>query len=256
MKRNGWKKLAAAVALLLILAGGLYMAIGRKSTAPERPRVPSSAPVVMQDQSLRLRLTNEFICWFELQYISGMRRVAGSTTDVDDLVKEVGLDRTVERYADLRRVNLDYVLKHPDCRVIPEADLDGIGQAQYDHVVKNARGSTKWLDYGKDKLRSGVIESYKMGARVWIPFYQRLLNGPPPPPNTDVKAFIKATFTKDEYLRLMDQIAKSTIIFHAALKEGVSRYAPWSPWVKSMIDKSCVQDNAVSRATADEIYGK
>jgi hypothetical protein len=249
-------KLLGAAVLLLLLAVGICTLLTRKAAVPKRPFAPASAPVVQQDRSTNFKLTDDFIRWFELQYIKGMRQVDGSTTDCDDLIKEVGQEQTLERYADLRRVNLDYLREHPDCRTLPDADLEKIALAQYEHVVKNVRASGKWLDYLKDKLRLGVIESYKIAARAWIPLYQKLLNAPPPAPNTDLTTFIRTSLTKEEYLHAMDGEVQSTTVFHAALKEGLSWYAPWAPWVKGMIEKSCRQNIAVIRATTEQIYGK
>jgi hypothetical protein len=243
----------AAAILALAVFGRAQLVLGGNATGPP---VTTRAPATQYDLSVNLKLTDEFIRWFELQYVKGMRYVAGSATDVDDLIKEMGEAKTVERYADLRRVNLTYALKHPNDRTIPDADLDRIGQLQYDHFVRDARTSAKWLDYSKARLKSGVIESYRQAARTWIPLYQKLLSAPPPPAGADMKEFVRASVTRDEYLRAMNQIAQATNTLHAALKEGVSWYVPWSPWVKGMIDKSRMQDNRVSRATVDAIYGK
>jgi hypothetical protein len=243
--------LAAAIAVLVAIVA--WRASRRSDGVRPDPAPPAGQTAASQTQPGSHKLVDDFIRWYELQYIKGMRSVGGSATDIEDLVRESGLEETVERYAALRRVNLNYAVKHPDIKDIPNADLEQIGQAQYQHVLANARTSLKWIDYKAPKVKKGIVESYKQGALVWIPFYQKLFAAPPPSRGTEIKAQIRAAVSREEYARMVDQTSASTIAFHAALKEGVPWYA--ALWVKGMIDKACKQDIAVCRATVDRIYG-
>jgi hypothetical protein len=243
--------LAAAVAVVVAIVA--WQASRRSEDVRPVPAPPPRQMAASQTQPDNHRLVDDFIRWYEREYIRGMRTVGGSATDVEDLVREIGLEEAVERYAALRRVNLDYAVKHPGTKDIPDGDLERIGQAQYEHVLANARTSLKWIDYKAPKVKRGIVESYRQGALVWIPFYQKLLAAPASSEGADFKARIRVVVSRDEYARMVDQTAPATVLFHAALKEGVSWYA--ALWVRGMIDKACRQDIAVCRATVDEIYG-
>jgi len=225
------------------------------SSSPSVPRFATTR-AVPQSQPVNYRLAEEFITWYERQYIHRMRYVDGWSTDVEDLIREMGLTRTAERYAALRKVNLEYALKHPSGTAIPDDALERIGQRQYEHVLANTRSSKKWIDYGNPKVRRGIVDSYKQAALAWIPFYRKLLSAPAASPAVELQEQIKSLLSREEYSRLVDDTNQATMVFHAALKEGVAWYAPWAPWVKGMIEKACRQDLAACRATVDEIYGK
>jgi hypothetical protein len=212
--------------------------------------------VVQQNPTANRKLVDDFIRWFELQYVKGMQDVDGSSTDVTDMVKEFGLDATVQRFVERRRLNFDYVVNHLRDETIPESELDRIARIQYELVVMNARRSKKWIDFGKTKLKEGIVESYRQKARIWLPFYRKLLLAPTPSGNVAFKDHIKANVTREEYAKMMEQLSSGTATFYSSLKAGVAWYAPWSHWVKSMLNKSCQKDVALSKATVDEIYGQ
>ena len=208
------------------------------------------------DRTANYKLVDAFIRWYELQYISGMQRVGGMTTDVADIVAEVGVEETANRYAALRRIVLDYAMTHPTGDAIPEGDLDDIGQRQYEHVLVNVRSSSKWIKYKDEKLRQGVIDSYKGVAPVWVGFCRKLLAAPTPPEGTDFREHIRSVLSRADYATTVEQMSVGTDAFYAALKKGVTWYAPWAPLTKSMLDKSCAKDKALCQATIDQIYEK
>ncbi len=200
-------------------------------------------------------LAEEFIKWFELQYVNGMQKVGGGDTDVTDLIKEEGIEKTVERYAALRRVALDFAMNWPRNRAIPDADLNRIAQRQYEHVVSDARRSKKWLSYDNAKLKEGVIQSYKEAAVYWIPFYQKLLDAPTTSSApADIEARVRQAVSRQEYRKMIDGISAANRTFYKGMKHGSSWYKPWSPWVRSSLDDACRMDIALCEATVKQIY--
>ena len=207
------------------------------------------------DRTANYKLAEAFIRWYELQYISQMQSVGGMSTDVADIVAEVGVDETVNRYAAIRGVVLDYAMTHPMDEAIPEADLEAIGRRQYEHVLASVRSSGKWIKYKDEKLKRGVIDSYKGIAPVWVGFYRKLLAAPTPPEGTDFREHLRSVFSRAEYAEVIERAFVGTDAFYAALKKGVTWYAPWAPLTKSMLSKSCVKDRDLCEATIEQIYG-
>jgi hypothetical protein len=221
-------------------------------TLPATPAVAPSAP--LEGRPDHASLAREFIRWYELQFITRMRRVGSFSTDVQDLVNEMGLAKTLDRYVALREINLEYALQHPDCRNIPEDDLEKLAQRQFEHIMSSTRSSRRWIDYGNPKLRKGGIDPMKQTSLAWIPFYQKLLSAPAPD-GGELKARIRAHVSRDEYTRAMERVTKAKAAWHAAMKEGIAWYASWMPWAKDMSDRVGKQDIAGCWATVDDIYG-
>jgi len=230
----------------------------------DRTRDPADAPPPPPDakaaadkrnRTRNYELADEFIRWFELQYIKNMQHVTGMSTDVFDSVKAVGLDQTVERYAALRREVLDYAMAHQADQTIPQHDLDEIALRQYQHVLANVRSSSKWIDYERDELKQGVVESNRQAGRVWVSFYRKLLSAPAPSGKMDFRERIRTAMSREAYAKTVEENLPSTAGFYAALKKGVTWYAPWAPVVKRALDSSSAKDRDVWRATVDQIYG-
>jgi hypothetical protein len=235
---------SAAIALALMLR-------------PHRPQVPSpiGSKAGPQSRPDRASLAREFIRWYELQFITRMRRVGGFSTDVQDLLNEMGPDKTLERYIALREVNLDYVLKHPDCRNIPDADLEELARRQIQIILSSTRSSRRWIDYDNPTLRKRGIEPMKQTSLAWIPFYQKLLAAPPPD-GRDFKSRFTAHVSRDEYVQTMERVTRAKAAWHAAMKEGIAWYASWLSWARTMSDRVSNQDIANTWATVDDLYGK
>jgi len=245
--------------LALLLSAGvvyaLYVALGYESGGGVTYDPGLRMPVVAQYRTTNYRLVEDFIRWYETNYIQNMRRVGWMPTDIADLVKEIGLERAVERYSTMLRMYLDYAMMYPDRDVIPEADLERICQSQYEYVLTIIRSTKRWVDVNNENVKKGIIEAYGIGARVMVPFFQKLLSSPTPPGNADFKDLIRSAFTREEYASVVGSTTRASQLFHDSLKEGVTRYAPWAPWVKGMLDSACRQDNAVTRSTVEQIYG-
>jgi len=252
--RSAGKVVMAILAVVGVC--GLYWLSGDRGRQSGPPPAVSQPSSVSTKPSTNYQLADEFVRWYETQYVKGMRVVGGMSTDVEDSIKKIGEAETVNRYASLRRITLDYAMRHPDEKEVPSEDLDRIGEMSYQRVVADAMSSTKWIDYKNEKLKKGVVESYRQGARVWIPFYRKLLAVQVPDGTTDFRDLLRLAFSREDYARIMEQSTKDTLAFHAALKEGIPWYAPWALWTKSMIDKACQQDIAICRSTVEAIYGK
>jgi hypothetical protein len=256
-RKRMWQKRRAKVAwavLFLAAAATLYLTL-----VPGRSRGRSAAPIVASkaaplSQPTQTSLVHEFIRWYELQFITRMRRVGSFSTDVQDLVTEMGLEKTLDRYIALREVNLEYVLRHPDCRNIPDADLEDLARRQFEHIVSSTRSSRRWIDYSSPKVTSGAIEPMKQTSLAWIPFYQKLLSAPAPD-GRDFKERFKAHVSRDEYVQTMERVTRAKAAWHAAVKEGIVWYASWLSWARTMADNVGKQDIAGCWATVDDIYG-
>jgi hypothetical protein len=250
-QRGGTVTLMAAM-----IVGALYFALGYddRDSAPELPvpRIPAAA----RNRSTNLRLADDFIKWYQAQYVNSMRRVGGMSTDIDDLVQDLGYQQAVERYSRTFRIVLDYAMMHPDQAAVPDADLEEMAQTQREMVMSNFRSSRRWVDHQNEKTQQGILNAYKQGDLALIPFFQRLLATPTPPEDPDFKELIRTALSRREYAEVTAQTAQAAAVFYAALKEGVTWYAPWAPWVKGMLDKGLEQDNGVGRMTVDSIYGQ
>ncbi|MBN1343606.1 MAG: hypothetical protein JXQ73_13040 [Phycisphaerae bacterium] len=255
MRRKRRAKVVWAI-VIVAGAGALYIALApdRDGFFPTTP--PSSSKANPQSQPARTSLTvvNEFIRWYELQFVQRMRWVGSFSTDVNELVNELGLEKTLDRYVALREVNLEYALGHPNCRTIPAEDLERLARLQLEHILSNTRRSRTWIDYSSPKLREGAIESLKDTSLAWIPFYQKLLAGPPPS-GGDLKANIRARVSRDEYVQTMERVTRTKASLHASMKDGIVWYASWLSWARTMVDKVGKQDLAACWATVDDIYG-
>jgi hypothetical protein len=244
---------AAGVVVLCVCATSVIYG-EQAANAPQSSQAAASAG--QQNRQANYKLADEFLKWYESQYVKGMQEVDGSTTDVGDLVKEIGLDATVERFAGRRRPNLEYAMKHPADEKIPDSEIERIARKQMEEVVANARTSKKYISYDKPKLQEGVTESYRQRARLWIPFYRKLLAAPAPSSGMSFKEFVKASIPREEYAKMMDRMASGIATFYNGLRAGVSWYSPTGPWVRSKLDKSARQDAGITKGTVDEIYGK
>ncbi len=246
-----------AVAVLICLGAvcAIYVHATRDPANPPPPPPDAKAAAEKHNRTRNYDLADEFIRWFELQYIKNMQHVAGMSTDVFDSVKALGLDETVERYAALRREILDYAMAHQADETIAQDDLDKIALRQYQHVLANVRSSSKWIDYKRDELKQGVIESQRQAGRVWLPFYRKLLSAPAPSGKMDFRERIRTAMPREAYAKTVEASLPSTAAFYAALKKGVTWYAPWAPMVKRTLDSSYAKDRDVWRATVDQIYG-
>ncbi len=236
----------AAVVLYFVLAPGRLEPLALSPTGPSK-----TGP---QSQSAQTPLVHEFIRWYEFQFVSRMRRVGGFSTDVQDLVNEMGLDKTLDRYVALRQVNLNYVLQHPDCRTIPEEDLERLAREQFERIVSSARSSRRWIDYNSPKVKQAGIEPLKQMALAWIPFYQKLLSTPASPGGT-LQERMRAHVSRDEYVQTIERVTRAKAAWHAAVKQGIVWYASWVSWATTMSDNVSRQDIAGCWATVDDIYG-
>lgn len=247
----------AFVATLCFSSTGVLHSQQTPNTVPSSQSASQVQPSVMEHDLLANRhLVEDFIRWFELQFVKGMQDVEGSSSDVTDMVNELGLDATVQLFVDRRNLNFDYVVNHLREETVPDREIDRIAHSQYELVVKNARRSKKWIDFDKPALKEGVVESYRHKARIWMPFYRKLLLAPTPSSGVGFKDHIRANVTREEYARMMEELSTGTTTFYSSMKAGVAWYAPWSPWVKSMLSKSARKDVALSKATVDEICGQ
>lgn len=227
------------------------------SAGPSKANPAASNPVAAAEEKQppsNYQLALDFIHWIETRYVATMKVVDGRSTDVTDLVKELGEAKTVERYGEIRRLQLDYAKAHPQGEPSLE-DLTKIAEASLKHVLANTRTSRKWIDYDSAKLRRGVIDAYKKEAAVWIVFYRKLLAASPPA-DADSKTLIRSALSRDEYERAVRQVLAGTKLFYASLKNGVAWYAPWGPWVRGAIDSSYQKDEAMWLETIEAIYGK
>jgi hypothetical protein len=255
MRQRRRTKIAGAI-VTVTAVGALYFVVSRVRYARLPTAPPPGSKVRTQNpaEQASLALVNEFIRWYEGQFVKRMRRVGSFSTDVNDLVNEIGLERVLDRYVALREVNLEYALLHPDSRTIPDDDLERLAHLQLEHILSNARTSRMWIDYSNPKLREGVIESLKETSLAWIPFYQKLLSGPAPS-GGDLKAKIRARISRDEYVQTMERVVRTKASLHASMKEGIAWYASWLSWARTMADRVGKQDIASCWATVDDIYG-
>jgi hypothetical protein len=254
--RNSWKSALkrSGYGVLLIVGVGVVLCVAQWSRRiePNLLVAPSRAPTSTHDRLINYRLSDEYLAWYQLLYINGAR-LAGST-DIDDLVKEIGFEQTVQRYLAPYRIVLDYAAAHPDLRVIPPGDLERIAQLQYEHLLAIVRSSRRWIDYKDDNVRKGILASYAVADPALIRFFQKLLAAPASRGRPEFKTLISTTLTRQEYADVMEQTDQSTRMFYAALKQGVTWYAPWAPFVKFVLERSCLQDIAAHKRTVDEIY--
>ncbi len=251
------RRAKVAWAIVIVTAiGSLYFTVvrGRNDIFPTTPPPTSKAKVHSPPDQASLALVNEFIRWYELQFVRRMRWVGSFSTDVNALVNEIGLEKTLDRYVALREINLEYALQHPDCRTIPEDDLERLAHLQLEHIMSNTRTSRTWIDYSDPKLREGVIESLKETSLAWIPFYQKLLSGPAPS-GGELKANIRARVLRHEYVDTMERVIRTKAALHKSMKEGIVWYASWFFWARNMADRVGKQDIAACWATVDDIYG-
>jgi hypothetical protein len=254
MRHRRHAKIALAI-MLLTAASSLYVLVRhRYRMFPTGPVSEPKTGAQTQPAQTSLVLVNGFIRWYELQFIKRMRHVGSFSTDVNDLVNEVGLEKTLDRYVALREVNLEYALQHPDCRTIPEDDLQRLAQKQFEHIMSNTRVSRMWIDYTNPKLIEGSIKSLKDTSLVWIPFYQKLLAGPSPS-GGELEANMRARVSRNEYAKTMERVAQTKASLHESMKEGIAWYASWLSWSRTMADRAGKQDIAACRATVRDIYG-
>jgi len=250
--RHKRRTMIAAI-VLGTLAVVLYVVL-----VPDRPEPLTRSPTTTQrtesqSQPAQPPLVHEFVRWYESQFVNRMRRVGRFSTDVQDLVKEMGPEKTLDRYVALRQVTLDYVLQHPNCRDIPDADLEQLARKQFEHIVSSARSSRRWIDYDSPKLKQAAIEPLKQTALAWIPFYQKLL-AVPASPGATVPERIRACVSKDEYVQTMQRVTRAKAAWHAAVKQGIVWYASWVSWATNMADNVGKQDIAGCWATVNDIY--
>ncbi len=225
------------------------------STGPRPEKNGEPAETAKTAAGDPVELVDDFIRWFESQYTEHMLVVDGKDTDVKESIDAIGLDKTIDRYAAIRRVVLDYARRHPDRKEFPDSDLRKLAAKQYELVVANVRGSGEWIKYEAKATREGIIDSYAQGAKAWIPFYQRLLAAAREGAYRDVRELIRKTLSRDEYQALIDANDRGSEVFYAALKKGIPWYAVWKPWVTSALDKSLAKDKEICRATVERIYG-
>ncbi len=255
MRKRRRVKVAGAI-VLVAAVGAICVTIvrNRYQTFPTPPTSGSMAALQTQPAQLSLALVNEFIRWYELQFVRRMRWVGNFSTDVNDLVNEMGLEKVLDRYVALREVNLEYAVQHPNCRTIPEDDLQRLAHLQLDHILSNARSSKMWIDYSNPKLREGAIESLKETSLAWIPFYQKLLSQPAPS-GGELTENIRACISREEYVQTMERVVLTKASLHKSMKLGIAWYASWLSWARTMADKAGKQDIASCWATVDDIYG-
>lgn len=225
----------------------------RRTSRP--PPAPPATAAPANDRLVNYRLSEDFLRWYQLNYIQNSRRGGGTSTDIDDLVKEIGFEQTVQRYVAPYRLILDCAAAHPGLADIPPGDIDQVGRLQYEHVLAIVRSSRRWIDYTNEDVRKGILDSYGVGNRALTRFFQRLLAAPTPPGNPEFKTLIRTTLTRQEFADVMKKTDESTRIFYVALKRGVPWYVLWGPWVRAVLDRSCEQDIALHQRTVDEIYG-
>jgi len=195
-----------------------------------------------------------FIRWFESRYVGDMQRVAGMSTDVADSIQRIGLEKTIARYVANRRAELDYAVAHRDPGTVPQFELDRIARGKYEGVIANVSTSGKWIDYGNKHVVAGIKRAYKQKARVWIPFYRRLLSAPGSAVDRDFRALIRRALTRREYEKTVEASLRATKVFYASLKKGVVWYAPWAPLIRRSLDSALAKDRAIWLATVPEIY--
>lgn len=227
----------------------------------ELPKAPTTTtlPRPMADEALadaRYALAIEFIRWFESRYIDAMQRVGGMSTDVADTVKQIGMEKTVARYAANRRAELDYAMAHRGPGPIPQSDLDRITRDKYEGVIANVTSSGKWIDYGNPEVTAGIRCAYEQKALAWIPFYRHLLCASVPARDDDFRALIRKAMARNEYEKTVEASLRGTEVFYASLRKGVTWYAPWAPMIKHSLDSAMEKDRALWRATVSEIYGQ
>lgn len=241
------------VLMVLLLVGVCVAYFRRESTTPTFPTsMPTSVPPAETNDKYRnYELSLDFIRWIELSYIYATQRVDGFDTDIADSVKELGLEKTIDRYSELRRIDLDYAMEHPDDEEVPQAVLDEIAGKKVGHVLANVRSSNKWIDYENPKLRKSMTKSFSDVTVFWIPFYRRLLSTPIPSGKADFMDLMRAAFSQQEYESVVEKSTRGTINFYVALKMGVAWYRPL---VRRVVSSTQKKEVAMWKATAEQIY--
>ncbi|MBN1345626.1 MAG: hypothetical protein JXQ73_23240 [Phycisphaerae bacterium] len=247
IKRGVFALIAVAV------AAALYLSFGYQTTDVTAPPAKVPRPVSQPNPSKNHQLAMAFIRWFELQYVENMQEVGGMSTDLGDLVNEAGVEATIDAYAAIRRLTLDFAMKNPRQTEIPEQEIDRIAETQYELFVGNMRSSKKWIDYRNPELRAGLIESYRKAARIWIPAYQKLVTVPSSSSDDDFREFFRKHLPRAEYKRAMDSELNGTNLLYASLKHGVAWYG--APMVNRMLNLSCKLDDKIGLDTVEKIYG-